>query len=149
MYCSNCGQKVLESGNFCWACGAKAYRPTAEAVIEQPTEPERDPAEKFYPRQKDKRTEQPTKSERDPAEKFYPRQKAGVQNQQRWRSLLTLTMRFLLKSVLSLVVIVVATLIAAAGVELFFGVSRPGYGAIIAFAMWAPLLYYKIWRRKQ
>jgi hypothetical protein len=58
-------------------------------------------------------------------------------------------MRFVLKSALSLVVIVVATLITAAGVELSFGVPRPGYTAIIAFAMYAPLLYYKVWRRKQ
>jgi len=56
---------------------------------------------------------------------------------------------FLLKIALSLVVIAVATVIAALGVEFVFGEPRPGYVPIIGLSIYAPLLYYKVWRKRE
>jgi hypothetical protein len=51
------------------------------------------------------------------------------------------------KIVLSIVVVFVAMLVAAAGVEIVFGEARPGLTPMIILMIAGPILYL-IWRRR-
>ncbi len=149
-YCPYCGVKLIAAAKFCHACGTAVNDEEQTQTKPLQRKPEEELAEK---------PETPTRESETPLENLQSEatNESPVFDQQAWNDWTKGQKRkkddestlwksdlwaYVLKSVLSLVVIVVATLIAAAGVELSFGVSRPGYTAIIAFAMYAPLLYY-------
>ena len=57
-------------------------------------------------------------------------------------------MRLIRNIALSIVAWLVATLIAAAGIELVFGIARPGFVPLVMLVMLVPALVL-IWRKRQ
>jgi len=57
-------------------------------------------------------------------------------------------MRLLLRIVGSILAWVIVTLIAAAGVEVAFGVPRPGFVPLVTLVLLAPVLFL-IWRPRR